>query len=152
MANRVLEPQYAANGNGILESQELGIGAPGAGQGHGFVMVDLEPTWKRAVRLRAERKQQISVDLDRKKRKRAEFIEKLAAKEALSEHSEAQIKARIASLLTEWVELAPKLDLKPVDELPQDEAYRAFMDRVAKHIQRLEDEDDEQAAEMLLLL
>ena len=122
---------------------------PGA-QGHGFEMVSMEPTWKRALRLRAEKSAKL--DLDRKKRKRAELIERLAAKEALSDRSEPQIQARIKSLLGEWVDLAPKLDTTPVAELPQGEAYRAFMDRVARHIQRIEDEDDEHAAEMLLLL
>lgn len=117
--------------------------------GHGFEMVSMEPSWKRALRLRAESKQK--VELGRKQRKRAEFIEKLAAKEALSTKSDTQIERRIESLLSEWVDLAPKLELKPVAELPHADAYRAFMARVAEHIRRLE-EDDETAAEMLLLM
>ena len=117
--------------------------------GHGFEMVSMEPTWKRALRLRHEAKQ---VDLSRKKRKRAELIEKLAAKEVMSVKPDAQIETRIKSLLAEWVDLAPKLELKPVAQVPAEDAYQAFMARVAEHVRRLEDEDDEHAAEMLLLM
>lgn len=117
--------------------------------GHGFEMVSMEPTWKRAIRLRHEAKQ---VDLSRKKRKRAELIEKLAAKEVMSVKPDAQIETRIKSLLAEWVDLAPKLELKPVAQVPAEDAYQAFMARVAEHVRRLEDEDDEHAAEMLLLM
>ena len=119
-----------------------------AGGGHGFEMVSMEPSWRRALRLRAEAKQ---LTLDRKKRKRAEFLEKLAAKEVLSPKTDTQIESRIDSLLAEWVDLAPKLELTPVAEVPPDDAYHAFMARVAEQIRRLEDEDDEHAAEMLLL-
>jgi len=115
----------------------------------GFEMVDLEPTWKRALRLRAEAKQ---IGLDRKKRKRAEMLEKLAAKEVLSTKPDAQIETRITSLLAEWVDLAPKLNLTPVAQVPAADAYQAFMARVAEQMRRLEDEDDEHAAEMLLLM
>lgn len=79
--------------------------------------------------------------LDRKKRKRAELIEKLAAKAVLSTKPSDQLETRIASLLAEWAALVPVAD-----------AYQSFMARVAEHARRLEDEDDEHAAEMLLLL
>lgn len=138
----IFDSEFAASGNGIFD-------ALGAILGAGFEMVSLEPTWKRALRLRADAKQ---IGLDRKKRKRAEMIEKLAAKEALSTKPDEQIERRIDSLLAEWVELAPKLDLTPVAQVPPADAYRAFMARVAEHVWRLEMEDDEHAAEMLLLM
>lgn len=120
------------------------------GGGHGFEMVSMEPSWKRAIRLRAEAKQK--VELSRKQRKRAEHIEKLAARDIVSTKPDAQIETRIKSLLSEWVDLAPKLDLTPVAQVPPADAYAAFMDRVAEYVRRLEDEDDENAAEMLLLM
>jgi hypothetical protein len=116
----------------------------------GFEMVSFEPTYKRILRERYEEKQK--VEFARKQRKRAEHLEKLAAKEALSDHSETQIEMRIESLLSEWVELAPKLDLVPAKEVKPMMAYRAFMDRVSKKIEQLDDEDEENAIEMLLLM
>lgn len=141
MANGIFDLAFAGDGNGIFD-------IPGLARFGGFEMTSLEPTWKRALRLRAEAKQ---IGLDRKKRKRAEMIEKLAAKEALSNKPEGQIAERIKSLLDEWVDLAPQLDLKPVAQVKPEDAYRAFMARVAEQIKRLEDDDDEHAVEMLLL-
>jgi hypothetical protein len=119
----------------------------------GFEMVSMEPTWKRALRVRAETAEKAQrVELARKERKRAELLEKLAAKEATSGKPDEQIETRITSLLAEWVELSPVLDLTPVKQVPPADAYRAFMDRVAEQIRRLDDEDEESAVEMLLLM
>lgn len=116
----------------------------------GFEMVSMEPTYKRILRERYEQKQK--VEFSRKQRKRAEHIEKLAAKEALSDHSETQIETRLESLLAEWVALAPKLDLMPIKEAPKADAEYAFKARVSKKIRQLDDEHEENAIEMLLLM
>ena len=115
--------------------------------GHGFEMVTMEPTWRRALRLRAEKAEK--VEFARKARKRAELIEKLAAKAVLSDKPDDEIKERIGSLLSEWVELAPKLELNSTRSTSPDSA---FLSRVAENIRRLDLEDDEQAAIMLLLM
>lgn len=132
------------------DETQISASTTASGRVGGFEMVSMEPTWKRAIRQRAERT--AKVELGRKQRKRAEMIEKLAAKEALSAKPDQHIESRISSLLSEWVALAPKLDLMPVEEVPPDDAYQAFMARVAQHMRRIEDEDDEHAAEMLLLM
>lgn len=144
---------YTNNADQVAAAGSGGLAV--AGGGAGFEMVSLEPSWKRALRMRAEKTEKAQrVELTRKQRKRAEFIEKLAAKEAASAKPEAQIDARLSSLLAEWIALAPMIDLTPVAQVSYADAYRAFMDRVAGQAQRLkqEDEDDENAAEMLLLM
>ena len=88
-------------------TEATGIGGDTSTGGHGFEMVSLEPTWRRMLRLRTEAK----VKLERKARKRAELIEKIAAKEAMSTKPEPQIEARVRSLLAEWIALAPVLEV-----------------------------------------
>lgn len=142
---------YTNNGDVAAASGSGGLVAASAGAG--FEMVSLEPSWRRALRLRAEKTERVQrVDLARKERKRAEFLEKLAAKETASGKTDEQIEMRITSLLGEWLDLAPTLDLTPIEQVAPADAYRAFMARVAEQIRRQEFDNDETAAEMLLLM
>ena len=122
---------------------------------HGFIMVDIEPSWKKALRLRAEAKAAKVQLKNRKDKKRAELLEKIAAKEALSNKPQPVIEERLKALLQEWVELAPTIEVESIPEMDGkqlDAAYLAFMQQVADRIRRMQDEDDEEAIVALLLL
>lgn len=127
-----------------------GRSAAQSSMGAGFEMVSIEPAWRKALRIRAEAKERLQVkQASRKAKKRAELIEKLAAKEALSDKPAVAIESRLESLMAEWVELKPSI---AIDVPGLDGNYAAFLAQVAAQIERIQQQDDEEAVIALLLM
>lgn len=125
------------------------VGEPEARFG-GFEMVGGVPTVSRKPllqRILDERAEAKAVTLPNKeKRRKARLIETIAAKVAMADESGAE--TRFRALLDQWKALKPE---QAGEQLRADDALHVFRALVAAQVQRLQDEDDEEAVALLML-